>query len=183
MITTSLKKIFECGSWLHDTPEFTTLMKAYGKTYQTIDDNPIPFSDIERLTNLTYSIDCTSSRSDCEKIWRSFALWCASQLQAYINEASCQESITTAAKYLANQASFQEICEIFEKSSRAAIRSEPYRSVHYYANQLASHVSNPTVDHCISDSFNTYALGMFELGQEINDSEILQRVKFLQLIE
>ena len=100
MLTTSLQRLFDCGSWIYQTKHFDLLMKHFGTTWQTMDDSEISFIDILELTDFEYAIDSTSSRLDLHKTWRVFSVWCCEPLAYYITLPSCKIALDSAKKFI-----------------------------------------------------------------------------------
>jgi hypothetical protein len=109
MLSTSLQRLFDCGSWIYQTKNFDLLMKHFGATWQTMDDSEISFNHILELTDFEYAIDCTSSRLDLHKTWREFAVWCCEPLAYYITLPSCDVAFTSANKFIKDEISLEEL--------------------------------------------------------------------------
>lgn len=183
MLTTSLQRLFECGSWVYQTKHFDLLMKHFGATWQTIDDSEIAFIDILELTNFEYAIDCTSSRLDLHKTWREFAVWCCEPLSYYITLQSCDVALTSAKKFIDNEISLEELTKIFQIAyDDQSYDCSDHLSLSYCANRIAMDSANPQIDTCITNCFNTSALGMDRLGLPIKSFESKQRAKFISLV-
>lgn len=183
MLTTSLQRLFDCGSWIYQTKHFDSLMKHYGKSWQTMDDNEMSFIDILELTDLEYAIDCTSSRLDLHKTWREYAVWCCDPLAYYITLPSANSALTSAKKFIEDEISLEELSRIFQSAyDDQSCDSSNLLSLSYCANRIAIDSANPQIDTCISNCFNTSALGMDRLGLSIKSFESKQRAKFISLV-
>jgi hypothetical protein len=183
MLTTSLQRLFECGSWVYQTKQFDLLMKHFGATWKTIDDSEISFSDILELTDLEYVIDCTSSRIDLHKTWREFSVWCCEPLAYYITLPSCKIALDSANKFINDEISIDELSYIFQLAYDDQSNDiSDHLSLSYCANRIAMDSANPQIDTCITNCFNTSALGMDRLGLQIKSFESMQRAKFIALV-
>lgn len=159
-------------------------MKHHGKSYLTLDEEAIDFSEVVRLTSLEFAIDCTSSRSDLHRTWREFSLWCCQPFLIHITVKSCIEAVAIAEKFQANLATLEELTAAYQKAFTERLNSHDATfGVEYFANQLACDASNPNIEQSISECFNAYALGMNKLGVPFQKAEELQRAKFLDLVD
>lgn len=183
MLTTSLQRLFDCGSWIYQTKHFDSLMKHYGKSWQTIDDTEISFIEILELTDLEYAIDCTSSRLDLHRKWREYAIWCCEPLAHYITLPSANTALTSSKKFIDDEISLEDLSRIFQSAydDQSNDKSD-HLSLSYCANRIAIDSANPQIDTCISNCFNTSALGMDRLGLPIKSFESKQRAKFIALV-
>jgi len=183
MLTTSLKKIFDYGSSMHQTEHYKLLMTHFGKTYMTIDDSPLSYLDLLELTDMEYVLDCTFTSPEFDKTWREFSLWCCEEIASYITLDSCKEAIAIARKYQMDLASIEEL-----KQSHDVAYSEYLHDEHklyglaHYANSTAAHAANPITNQSIIECYNSYALAMDKLGQSFTLSEKKQKDKFIELV-
>ena len=183
MLTTSLQRLFECGSWIYQTKHFDLLMKHFGATWQTIEDFELSFIDILELTDFEYAIDCTSSRLDLHKTWREFSVWCCEPLAYYITLPSCKISLDSANKFINDEITINELSYIFQLAYDDQSNDiSDHLSLSYCANRIAMDSANPQIDTCITNCFNTSALGMDRLGLSIKSFESMQRSKFISLV-
>ncbi len=183
MLTTSLQRLFECGSWVHQSKHFDVLMKHYGKTWKTMDESEISFIDILELTDFEFAIDCTYSRLDLHKVWREFAIWCCEPLAYYITLPSCKIALDSASKFIKDEISIDELSTNFRIAYDDQSNDiSDHLSLSYCANRIAMDSANPHIDTCITNCFNTSALGMDRLGLSIKSFESKQRTKFISLI-
>ena len=183
MLTTSLQRLFECGSWIYQTKQFDLLMRHFGATWQTMDDSEISFIDILELTDLEYVIDCTSSRLDLHKTWREYAVWCCEPLAYYITLPSANTALTSAKKFIEDEISLEDLSRIFQSAyDDQSCDSSDHLSLSYCANRIAVDSANPQIDTCVTNCFNTSALGMDRLGLSIKSFESKQRAKFISLV-
>ena len=183
MLTTSLQRLFNCGSWIHSTDHFQNLMTYFGKSYQTIDETPLPFSEILRLTNIEFAIDCSYSREDVHKIWREFSLWSCDQVYCYITLNSCKQSVATAINYQNDCATLEELRKFYDLAFTEHLHHhDTFLSLSYLSNDMGVHVANPVIHQSIESCFNTYVLAMDILGQSFEISEKKQVNKFLELV-
>lgn len=181
MLTTSLQRLFDSGNF-HGTKNFNLLMKHYGKTYQSIDDSPIHFSELIELFDLEYAIDCTYSRLDLHKLWREFAVWCCEPLSCYITIPSCSVALNSAKKFINDEISFDELTEVYKTAYEDQINDiSDHLSLSHCANRIAMDAAHPHIDTCITNCFNTSALGLNRLGLPIEFFEAKQKDKFLSL--
>jgi hypothetical protein len=183
MLFTSLQRLFQCGSWIYDTEEFHFLMKHCGKDYLTIDDKPLSYESILTLTNLEFTIGCTSSRPDLHKTWRAFSVWCCQPFVSYITVPSCAESFKVAQRYTRKRASKDRLKEAHDKAYSAKIRvNVPPQGIQDLANTLCCEAANPNFEESIRTCFYGYILGMDQLGMSIKRVNTLQRNEFLRLV-
>ena len=183
MLTTSLQRLFECGSWVHQSKHFDVLMKHYGKTWETMDESEISFIDILELTDFEFAIDCTYSRLDLHKVWREFAIWCCEPLAYYITLPSCKIALDSASKFIKDEISIDELSTNFRIAyDDQSDDISDHLSLSYCANRIAMDSANPYIDTCITNCFNTSALGMDRLGLPIKFFESKQKAKFVELI-
>ena len=183
MLTTSLQRLFECGSWIYQTKHFDLLMKHFGATWQTIEDFELSFIDILELTDFEYAIDCTSSRLDLHKTWREFSVWCCEPLAYYITLQSANIAFTSAKKFIQDEISLEELTMIFQVAYDDQSNDySDHLSLSFCANRIAMESANPQIDTCIKNCFNTSALGMDRLGLQIKSFESMQRSKFIALV-
>jgi len=175
MITTSLQRLFECGSWIHQTESFEILMKLQSKDYLSIDDNPITFEHILRNTSLAFAIDCATSCPNYHTKWRSFSTWCCEDLKQYVTLPECLTSLTAAKNYINGTESHERLKEIYEIAySRHVVEPHKY-DTHYYANRAACNAANPDYHTSMYECYCSQSLGLSFLG--INDGEIEKRQK------
>jgi hypothetical protein len=185
MLTTDLQRLFECGSWVHDTVEFNQILEACNKSYSSLDETPISFLEILRLTNISFAIDSTASRPDLELIWRRFAIWCAEPFAIYVSDRSCLDALEATKEYVKkNKLHSVALTDVHNAAFSSYSKSEAvdFNSAHYIANRIMAHVSNPSFSQSVEECFNMYALGMSFIGQDICESEKLQTMKFIELV-
>ena len=183
MLTTSLQRLFDCGSWIYQTKHFDLLMKHFGTTWQTMDDSEISFIDILELTDFEYAIDCTSSRLDLHKTWREFSVWCCEPLAFYITLSSANITLTSAKKFINDEISIEELTKIFKVASNDRSDDCSYpQGLSDCANSIAIDSANPNIDTCITNCFFTSHLGLITIGLLTKSFESKQRAKFISLI-
>jgi hypothetical protein len=183
MLTTSLQKLFNCGSWIHDTEHFQNLMRHLGKSSLTLDEEAIDFSELVKITSIEFAIDCTSSRSDLHKTWREFSLWCCQPFLNYVTVKSCLDAVAVAERFQVGLATLEELTDAHQQAFTERLNSHNADfGVEYFANQLACDASNPNIEQSISECFNAYALAMDKLGIPFEKAEQLQKAKFLDLV-
>jgi hypothetical protein len=183
MLFTSLQRLFECGSWIHDTKDFHFLMKHFGKDYLTLDDEPLSFAVLLKLTSLEFAIDCTSSRPDLHRIWREFSIWCCQPFVPYITAPACISSLKVAEKFTAGVASVQQLVDAYQEAVAGKFDERALGlSLEDCANSLSCEAANPNIEQSIHNCFNCYALGMRRLGMTIKRAEELQLQKFRDLL-
>ena len=183
MLTTSLQRLFECGSWIHQSKHFDVLMKHYGKNWETMDESDVSFIDILELTDLEFAIDCTSSRQDLHRTWREFAVWCCEPLAYYITLSSSKIALDSASKFINDEISFDELSTNFRIAyDDQSTDISDHLSLSYCANRVAMDSANPKIDTCVANCFNTSALGMDRLGLPIKLFESKQKIKFISLV-
>ena len=184
MLTTSLQKLFNCGSWIHATEYFQNLINHHGKSYLTLDEEPIDFTELLKLTSLEFAIDCTSSRSDLHKTWREFSLWCYQPFINYVTFKSCINAVSVAESFQVDLVTLEELAVAYQQAFTERLSSNDTTfGVDYYANILACGASNPNIEQSISNCFNAYALAMDKLGVPFEKAEQLQKAKFLDLVQ
>ena len=182
MLTTSLQRLFDSGNF-HGMKNFDLLMKHYGKTYHSIDDSPIHFSELIELIDLEYAIDCTYSRLDLHKIWREFAVWCCEPLACYITIPTCHVALFSAKKFINDEISLEELTEIYETAYEDQTNDiSDHLTLSYCANRIAMDAAHPHIDTCITNCYNTSALGLNRLGLSFEFIKVKQRDKFLSLV-
>lgn len=183
MLTTSLKRLFNLGSWVYETKQFHALMNHFGKNYLTIDDAPISFELITRITDIEFAIDCTSSRPDQHKVWRSFSVWCCQPFISFITVPSCLDALKVAEDFVNGLATTDRLSAAHEKAYLDRFGTgASVTSLEDLANSLSCHSCNPNFEQSINECFNGYALGMGRLGMSISRAEELQSNKFLELV-
>ena len=182
MITTSLAKLFSCGGTVFHSQEFETIMKFVGKDYHSLDDEEISFKTILALTDLEYTLHCTISRPDLSKLWRNYALWCASLIESNIDGDAFKQSIDATIKFNSDLLSLEEL-EIAHKNAFHELHknSNSAMDVTYAANSCAMNTSLKEFDSSIYYCFLNSGYGLLELGWELEEVNALQAKKFLEI--
>lgn len=184
MVTTSLQKIFNCGSWLYDTEHFKKLMDVTGKSYSTIDDHPLSFSRLLDLTDISYAIDVTASRPDLSLVWRRFSIWCTEPFYQFATEEACKSAFQTTKRFILGDKTSLDLAKAHEAAMTAhfTLDFNGLNNINHHANLMMVNVSNPCFHASIDNCFLGYAYGKSLIGQPISHSEEIQTSKFLELI-
>jgi hypothetical protein len=188
MIYTSLEKMLSYGSYLHATPEFNKLMDFCGKDYLTLDysgtnETNLSFKQIADLTDLEYALQCVSTRLDLHKLWRSYAIWCASLLKDHVTLDECKVALAAAEEFQQDIISEAQLAEIHNIAWSANVHSNiSCLSVEGSANYACVNASMPNVDGCIISAYQSCRIGLD--GLKVNSSEIDRMLldKFTELV-
>ena len=188
MIYTSLEKMLSYGSYLHATPEFKKLMDFCGKDYLTLDcsgsnETSISFKQIADLTDLEFALQCVSTRMDLHKLWRSYAIWCASLLKEHITLDECKVALVAAEEFQQDIICEAQLAEIHNIAGSANAHSNiKIFSVEGSANYACVEASMPNVDGCILSAYQSCRIGLD--GLKVHSSEIDRMLldKFNELV-
>jgi hypothetical protein len=117
------------------------------------------------------------------KIWREYAVWCCEPLATYITLPSAKNAFISAKKFIEDEISIEDLTKTFKVASNDRSNDCSYpQGLSDCANSIAIDSANPHIDTCISNCFNTSALGMDRLGFPIKSFESKQRAKFIALV-
>ena len=179
MISTSLDKLFNCGSYIHGTKEYKIIMEYYGKDYNSMDNDDITFHKILELTDLEYAINCTNSRPDLHLIWREYALWCTSLIENHISEKVFLNSFYSAKLFVQGIIDSEQLEAAYQKAYKF-MRS--YSSdLEWAANSCAMNVSHKHFDTAIYNCFLNSGFALLKFGLEEKELDDIQFKKFLEI--
>jgi hypothetical protein len=182
VITTSLAKLFSCGGTVFHSQEFEKILKYVGKDYHSMDDDEISFQTILAITDLEYTLHCTLSRPDLSKLWRTYAIWCASLIEDYIDGDVYKQSIEATIKFNSDLISIDELGIAHENAYQKFHNySKSAMDITYAANSCAMNTSLKDFDSSVYYCFLNSGYGLLELGWELADVHALQEKKFLEI--
>jgi hypothetical protein len=156
MISTSLHALCITGDHTRVRDEFKVLMKELNATYDTIDESPLEFLTILRLTNLEYAIDCCTAAPQHATAWRSYAIQCANRVRNYITLEECRVSLEAAERFSRGEIQADELRQYYQAARSAwfmkdstgvfsPIDTERQLEIEYFANQAACEVADPDI--------------------------------------
>lgn len=188
MIYTSLEKMLSYGSYLHATPEFKKLMDFCGKDYLTLDysgsnETSISFKQIADLTDLEYALRCASTRLDLHKLWRCYAIWCASLLKDHVTLDVCKDALVAAEEFQQDVISEEQLAEIHSIAGSANAHANiNCLTVEGSANYACVEASMPNIDGCVFNTYQSCRIGLD--GLKVHGSEIDRMLldKFTELV-
>ena len=110
MLTTTLKKIKKhnpCGIKKEDDYGYKKLLTYLGKT--KADDKPLPYAIILKSNGIDDALWCCRCEPQYEKHWRTFALWCARQVQHLMIDQRSIDCLDTYERYVRGKATIQQV--------------------------------------------------------------------------
>jgi len=114
MITTTLNRIRACLC----ESDWAKLLKHLGKTQ--VDDELLPFSVILESNGLDDALWCCQSAPECDREWRSFAVWCARQVQHLMTDKRSIEALDVAEQFANGRATQAELAAARAAADAAA---------------------------------------------------------------
>ena len=96
------------------------LLDGLGKT--RADDEPLPYARIVEINGLDDAFWACRAEPHYDKEWRSFAVWCARQVEHLMKDERSRAALNVAEQYANGQATEEELAAAWD-AARAAARA------------------------------------------------------------
>ncbi len=104
MLTTTLNRI---RAYSPCESGWKKLLRGLGKTQA--DDEPLPYATILRINGLDDALWCCRAEPQYEREWRSYAVWCARQVQRLMTDERSVAALDVAERHAHGQATDAEL--------------------------------------------------------------------------
>ena len=119
MITTTLSRIRARGPCESD---WKRLLAGLGKTAK--DDEPLPFARIVEISGIEATLFFCGAEPQYSREWRSFAVWCGSQIRRMIRAPQCLAALDVAECHMKGAASDEELFSAHRAALKVATGPE-----------------------------------------------------------
>jgi hypothetical protein len=179
MISTSLHALCITGDHTRVRDEFKVLMKELNATYDTIDESPLEFLTILRLTNLEYAIDCCTAAPQHAVAWRNYAIGCANRVKKHVTLEECHASLMAAERFSRGEIDDETLRQFYEAARTAwfskgsygvnsLIDTDRLLEIEYLSNQAACEVANPDISWGIAEVNRATGYVLEAIGMDVN---------------
>jgi hypothetical protein len=193
MITTSLYALFITGDHTRVRDEFQILMKGLNATYDSIDESPLEFLTILRLTNLQYAIDCCTASPQHAVVWRNYAIRCANMVKKHVTLEACHASLEAAERFSRGEIDDETLRQFYESARTAwfikgsdgvfsPIDTERLLEIEYFSNQAASEVANPNISWAIDEVHKATGYVLEATGMDVSTVNEIQTREFSEVL-
>ena len=193
MISTSLYALFITGDHTRVRDEFKVLMKELNATYDTIDESPLEFLTILRLTNLQYAVDCCTVAPQHAIAWRNYAIRCADMVRKHVTLDECLASLEAAERFSRGEIDEEALREFYEAARTAwfmkgsygvhsPIDTERLLEIEYFSNQAACQVANPDISWAIDEVHKATSYVLEATGMDLSAVNELQTREFSKVL-
>ena len=193
MISTSLNALFIFGDHTRVRDEFQILMKELKATYDSIDETPLEFLTILRLTNLQYAIDCCTAAPQHAIAWRRYAIGCANKVKKHVTLEACHASLVAAERFSRGEIDDETLREIYEAARTAwfmkgsdgvfsPIDTGRLLEIEYFANQAACEVANPDISWSVEEVHKATAYVLEAIGMDLSAVNEIQTREFSEVL-
>ena len=115
MLTTTLNRI---RAYSPCESGWKKLLRGLGKTQA--DDEPLPYATILRINGLDDALWCCRAEPQYEREWRSYAVWCARQVQRLMTDERSVAALDVAERHAHGQATDAELDAAWAAARAAA---------------------------------------------------------------
>jgi hypothetical protein len=193
MISTSLYALLISGNHTRERDEFQILMKELKATYDSIDETPLDFLTILRLTNLQYAIDCCTAAPQHAIAWRRYAIRCANMVKKHVTLEACHASLVAAERFSRGEIDDAKLREFYEAAQTAwilkgmngalsLIDSDRLREIEYFSNQAACEVANPNISWAIDEVHKATGYVLEATGMDVSTVNEMQTREFSEVL-
>jgi hypothetical protein len=193
MISTSLYALLISGNHTRERDEFQILMKGLNTTYDSIDETPLEFLTILRLTNLQYAIDCCTAAPQHAIAWRNYAIRCANMVKKHVTLEACHASLMAAERFSRGEIDDETLRQFYESARTAwftkgsggvfsPIDTERLLEIEYFSNQAACEVANPDISWAVEEVNKATGYVLEATGMDVSTVNEIQTREFSNVL-
>jgi hypothetical protein len=193
MISTSLYALFITGDHTRVRDEFQLLMKGLNASYESIDESPLEFLTILRLTNLEYAIDCCTAAPQHAVAWRNYAIGCANRIKKHVTLEACHASLMAAERFSRGEIDAETLRQFYETARTAwfskgsdgvlsPIDTDLLLEIEYFSNQAACEVANPDISWGIAEVHKATGYVLEATGMDASTVNEIQTREFSNVL-
>lgn len=189
MIATSLHALFISGDHTRVRDEFQELMKGLNATYESIDETPLEFLTILRLTNLQYAIDCCTAAPQHAAAWRRYAIGCALKVKKHVTLEACHAALLAAEQFSRGEINEETLREVYEAARTAyfikgwdgvfsPIDTDRLLEIECFANEAAYKVADPDIAWGVEEVHKATSIVLEATGMDVGTINEIQTREF-----